>query len=296
MASGKRAAPRRPAGVVPASARQMATKRLREDERMASVASAARAGLGKEGSQKTFAPIRTTRISEEIGVRIRRQIATGELQPGDRLPTERELAEAFMVSRMAVREGMRNLEAAGLIVLRKGRNGGAFVSNGSAKLVTQSMQDMLDLGRATLPMLLEARLYVMDAVVRLACQRARPLDLTALEANLSETEALTRSGRFEDRTFLAIGFNRILAEATGNHILTALVEALSEVVRHFVALAGMRTHDPVLRMRRALIDQIAAKDVEGAATTMADYLKGLHVHLEENQHVQALRSRALKGV
>jgi GntR family transcriptional repressor for pyruvate dehydrogenase complex len=226
-----------------------------------------------------FCPIRLPRISETIGERVRQQIAAGDLRPGDRLPTERELAEMFAVSRMAVREGLRNLELSGLIVLRKGRHGGAFVSNDSAKLVTQSIRDMIDLGRASLPMLTETRRHIMDAVVRLACQRATPQHFAALEANLATTEALTAEGRFAERTWTAIEFNRLLAEATGNHILCAIVAALSEVLRQFVELAGRRPHDPVLETRRKLIDELKAGDADAAAATMSHYLDGLEKHL-----------------
>ena len=55
--------------------------------------------------------------------------------------------------------------------------------------------------------------------------------------------------------------------------------ALSEVLRHFVALAGLRTHDPVVETRRALIEQIRARDAASAAATMAEYLEGLERHL-----------------
>jgi len=227
-----------------------------------------------------FSPIKTRRISEEIGARIREQIAAGELRPGDQLPTERELAEMFAVSRMAVREGMRNLEVAGLIALRKGRHGGAFVSEGSPKLVTQSIRDMLDLGRASLQMLMEARRHIMAIVLRLACERATVEDLAALERNTDETEALTQAGRFDERTYTAIEFNRLLAEATRNQILCAIVEALSEVLRHFVASAGVRPHDPVVAMRRALILQIRARDADAAVAVMTTYLAGLETYLQ----------------
>ena len=226
-----------------------------------------------------FGPIRQPRISETIGDRVRQQIAAGELAAGDRLPTERELAEMFAVSRMAVREGLRNLEVAGLITLRKGRHGGAFVSDGSARLVTQSIRDMIDLGRASLPMLTEARRHVMDSVVRLACERATAADFEAMEANLAITEALSAEGRFAERTYTAIEFNRLLAEATGNHILCAIVAGLSEVLRQFVELAGRQPHDPVLDTRRTLIRQLRARDPDAATATMAGYLDGLETHL-----------------
>ncbi len=230
-------------------------------------------------STAAFAPIRLPRISETIGERVRQQIASGDLRPGDRLPTERDLAAMLAVSRMAVREGLRNLEVSGLIVLRKGRHGGAFVSDDSAKLVTQSIRDMIDLGRASLPMLTETRRHVMAAVVRLACQRAGTAHFAALEANLATTRALTAEGRFAERTWTAIEFNRLLAEATGNHILCAIVAALSEVLRQFVELAGRQPHDRVLETRRQLIDQLKAGDADAAAATMSHYLDGLEQHL-----------------
>ncbi|RDJ97361.1 FadR/GntR family transcriptional regulator [Paraburkholderia lacunae] len=240
-----------------------------------------------------FGPITTRRISEEISARIRQQIASGALPPGTRLPTERELSEQFAVSRMAVREGMRTLEVAGLIIMKKGRHGGAFVNESSAKLVTQQIRDMIDLGRASLPMLMEARLMVMDMVVRLACERATAADFRAMEANLEKTQMLTEAGRFEERTFTAIEFNKLLADATRNDILGALVEGLSEVLRHFIVVTGPQPIDSVVPTRRKLIDQIRARDSNGAAVTMGQYLEDIHSYLiRQSRNTAARKSRA----
>ncbi|WP_321818717.1 MULTISPECIES: FadR/GntR family transcriptional regulator [unclassified Paraburkholderia] len=228
---------------------------------------------------EAFTPISTRRISEEINAQIRQQIASGALPPGSRLPSERELAEQFAVSRMAVREGMRTLESAGLITMKKGRHGGAFVSEGSAKLVTQQIRDMLELGRATLPMLMEARLMVMDVVVRLACERATAADFRAMEANLEKTVELTEAGRLVDRTFTAIEFNKILADCTRNDIIGALVEGLSDVLRHFIVLAGPQPFSSVVDTRHKLIEQMRARDADGAALTMRRALEDISTYL-----------------
>jgi DNA-binding FadR family transcriptional regulator len=100
-----------------------------------------------------------------------------------------------------------------------------------------------------------------------------------MEANLETTEMLTEAGRFEDRTSTAIEFNKPLADATRNYILGALVEGLSEVLRHFIVLAGPPPHDSVLPSRRRLIEQIRARDADGAAATMHNYLEDVHSHL-----------------
>jgi DNA-binding FadR family transcriptional regulator len=226
-----------------------------------------------------FQPIRTRRIFEEICHKIRQQIMSGELQPGDRLPPERELSEMFAVSRTAVREALRSLEIAGLVELRKGSKGGAFILDSSVGLVAQSIQDMLDFGRASLANLLEARLMIQDIVVPIACKRATATDIAALEANIDETEALTRAGRFEERTFKAVEFNTILARATGNYLLAAIVEAISEILRAFFAVAGPPPHDPLIASRREFIAHLKARRPAEAARSMRSYLEQVHDHL-----------------
>src|SRR5258708_20009789 len=74
-----------------------------------------------------FGPIKPKRVFEEICERIRNELSSGALRPGDKLPPERELAEQFGVSRTAVREAFRSLERSGLIGLQKGAKGGAFI-------------------------------------------------------------------------------------------------------------------------------------------------------------------------
>lgn len=244
------------------------------------------------GADASFDPIKRRRISEEISAQVRKQIAAGKLTPGDRLPSERELASAFGVSRMAVREGMRNLEVAGLVTLRKGRYGGAFIADNGVRIVSQSMQDMIDLGRASLEMLMEVRQHMMDVVVRLACVRATQADFDALEKNIDRTEELTREGRFEERTFAAIEFNNLLAEATGNYIFRTMVESLSVVLRHWVALAGIRKHDPVIASRRKLLEQLRKRQKEAAAATMRVYLEELNEHLVRSRREQLARGAA----
>ena len=230
-------------------------------------------------SPPSFKPVRSRRIFEEICASVRQQLITGEIKPGDRLPAERDLAEQFAVSRTAVREAMRALEIAGIVVLRNGRHGGAFITEAGAGQVTRSFQDMLDFGRVSLAKLLEARLLVMDVVVRAACARMTAGDVAKLESNVADTVALTEAGAHEERTLKAVEFSTLLADATGNPVLSAVLEAMASVIRGFVVIAGPPPHDPLVESRRRLIGQLANGDVEAACATMRAYLTDLNEHL-----------------
>src|SRR3954454_11434976 len=129
-------------------------------------------------------PVRPVRSFDDVVRQLRQLIYGGAVRVGERLPSERALAEQFQVSRNMVREGLRTLESAGLIELRLGRNGGAFVSSGRPQFVTQSLQDMLRLGAFTLDDLAEARSWLSTTIVRAAAERATSADLDRLASNV----------------------------------------------------------------------------------------------------------------
>lgn len=246
---------------------------------------------------RTFRPIKTRRIFEEICDSIREKLVSGELKAGDRLPSERELSEMFNVSRVALREAIRSLEIAGIVELRKGSKGGAFITRSGVGQVTRTFRDMLDFGGVSLATLLEARLLVMDAVVRVACERTSAADIEKLSRNVAETVELTRQGLYEERTLKAVEFSTLLANSTGNQVMSAILEAMASVIRRFVLIAGPPAHDPVIASRLQLIEQIKAKDTKGACETMRSYLTKLNAHLlnTEKARLRSDASRRLRS-
>ena len=145
---------------------------------------AAKAKGTDDKTRPAFGPVKTRRVFEEICDQIRREVAAGTLRPGDKLPAERELALQFGASRTAVREALRSLEIAGVVGLQKGVKGGAFILDGNPTAVTQSIHDMLALGRISLDNLTEARMLTEQVVIRLACERATEEDFDALDRNI----------------------------------------------------------------------------------------------------------------
>src|SRR6185295_16727386 len=93
---------------------------------------------------------RRGRLSAEIARRIQQGIGDGSLAPGERLPAERELAQKLEVSRVSVREAYRSLAELGLLEIKRGSEGGAFISDVDHQPVTKSLSMMLRLGRTSL--------------------------------------------------------------------------------------------------------------------------------------------------
>ncbi|PHQ69388.1 MAG: GntR family transcriptional regulator [Sneathiella sp.] len=239
-----------------------------------------------------FGPIQPKRIFEEICDRVRGQIANGKLCPGDKLPSERDLAEQFKVSRTAVREALRSLENSGLIQLRKGAKGGAFIIEGNQTL-TRSLEDMISIGRITLADLTEARVLIQEVIVRLVCERATEEDFLALERDLDTVEQLTREGRLHEKVSYSINFYKVLAEITKNQVIIILIDSLTQILRRMIRLFELDVALDLVRTRRAFMRHLRAHDADSAIKEMTVHLNVLHDHLEQAQRKAMLRAAAL---
>lgn len=231
-----------------------------------------------------FEPIQTRRTFEEICDRIRARLTSGELKPGDKLPPERELAQQLGVGRNALREALRSLEIAGILELRKGVKGGAFIRSGDTARMDAVVQDMFSLGSISMAELAEARLHVQELVVRMACERAREADLQALEANIDRTEEMTESGRFLDRVECSREFYRLLGAATGNAVMAMMVQSITELLMKFVyarVAAGGKPQPRLVATRREFLAALRARDAERATRLMRSHLEATHSMLQE---------------
>ena len=94
-----------------------------------------------------FKPLDKSRLSLQVSRQLRKSIFGGEFQPGQRLPNERALAETFGTSRIIVREAIWDLKKSGLVEVKRGAHGGAFVQEMRHDAVTSVMRDMASLGR-----------------------------------------------------------------------------------------------------------------------------------------------------
>jgi DNA-binding FadR family transcriptional regulator len=219
-----------------------------------------------------FPRVRGNRPADEIITQIRAHIAAQTLRRGDRLPSERELAQQFQVSRNSVRQALRALVGLGLLNIRKGAAGGAFIAEGGGEAVMAGLADMYSLGTIRPEHLTEVRILVGVEVAKLACERCTLEDIAALEANVVLAEQAVRSRDTERRTQINLEFHRMLARMTRNPILVTLTDAVSLITEQFVKEIGPSSNQAVMPLRRRLLHHLRTRNAPAAAQEMRNHL------------------------
>lgn len=233
--------------------------------------------------------VRTRRVFEDVCAQIRTQIENGALQPGQRLPSDRALAEQFNISRGGVREALRSLEVAGLVEARSGVNGGFFIRESGSHGVTQAFRDMLGLNQVTVRTLTEARIEITNVAISMACRNATEAELDAIHEDIEHHARLFREGRASRDSKEVTLFYHLLAQATHNDVIVAIVDALSENLRVQLARLGPQPHHEMVPARRKVLKLLRERDGEAACAAMTAYFRKLDRYLEEGGGMTAAR-------
>ena len=130
-------------------------------------------------------PIRVPTAADEVADRLVTAVALGAFVPGDRLPVERELARLLGVARSTVREALSRLRLAGLVEVRRGRAGGAYVLESWTSESAAAVRRTLEHQQPELDDLLDLRARVEELVARAAAERRTPTDVADLEEALA---------------------------------------------------------------------------------------------------------------
>jgi GntR family transcriptional regulator, transcriptional repressor for pyruvate dehydrogenase complex len=232
--------------------------------------------VATESLQTTFSRIRREpRLSDRVAGLLLETIVAHDLQPGDRLPSERELGEQFGVSRTVIREAVRALAAKGLIEARSGS--GLRVAAVDASAVSESMSLYLRGGTVEYPKVHEVRRLLEVEIAGLAAERATEAALKRMRKLCEQMEAAL--GDVERAARLDLAFHRAIATATRNELylllLDSIGEALLEIRRNNLQTGAA---PETVRAHRQIVDRIAAKDAAGARRAMAEHLDQVEKH------------------
>lgn len=236
--------------------------------------------------QEMFNPVNVNRVSQVIVDQIKLLIRDGRLTPGDRLPSERELCQRFGVSRVTVREALRVLEASGLLTIRVGARGGAFLTTPSAERLGEGLADLMSLAPLTASNVTEARIVVELGILPLAVERATDEDVAALFAMVEEAERAVDTDAYTIE--MSAAFHIRVAECTHNPAIEMLVQSfhgpmlMSLAESHSSAPMGHRGTDE----HRELAQAIKDRDLAAARAVMTSHLDrtARRVRHEEGSH------------
>ncbi|MHC5653774.1 transcriptional regulator NanR [Stappia sp. ICDLI1TA098] len=228
------------------------------------------------------------KLSDQVLERLLEMITSGELAPGELMPSERDLMERFGVGRPAVREALQSLDTMGLISISHGER--ARVAALSAETVMRQIDGVARLLLSTSPdslaHLKAARRFFEIGMVRTAAAKARPGDI----ADLRELAARQRASLGDAEAFIAadIAFHRRIAMLSGNPIFVAVSDAMLNWLFNYHAdvLIWTGAETTTLNEHDRILDCLAAGDADGAAEAMGRHLDrsaGLYLHHEEAQ-------------
>lgn len=227
----------------------------------------------------TIEHIQRRKISHEVLDRLLLRIRAGEWAPGDQLPSERDLMEAYGVGRPAVREAMQAMERSGIVEILHGERARVVVPTADLLIeqIAGGAQHLLRMQPDMLGHMKDARLFLESGLCRQAAERATPADIARLRQRLDEHRAaLVETELFVHSDMM---FHREIAIIAGNPIFPAIVEALfswaSEYHQTIVRAPGAEqiTLDEHLR----IFEAIAANDPVAATQAMHDHLTRANV-------------------
>lgn len=220
-----------------------------------------------------FSPIRTERIYQKIVDQIRGMLQAGQLNPGDRLPSEREIAEQLQVSRPAVREAFSALEMMGLIEVRPGE--GTFVKSGDVITPFALLLSMEgDTQQAS--EMMEIRLPLEAQAASLAATRATPEELAKIEQCLSRMERdalgddLGEGADWEFHMAIVLASHNSLLVRVMFHLQDALKVSVETARHRLFRIKGMP--EQLLAEHRAIYEAIRDGDPERARGAMMQHI------------------------
>ncbi len=210
-------------------------------------------------------------ISSEVTRRLLDYLTSGQIQPGERLPSERQLAETLGVGRSHVRQAIKSLAVLGLIDVRQGD--GTYLKRTDSPLLPLAIEWGLLLGAKQSRDLVEARSYLEVVVAELAASRRTDEQLASMRTQL---EIMQRTADNEEFVEADVAFHLHITEAAGNRSLLQMMRSIRSLLEVWISRVA---HAPGSRPatwaeHAAVFEAIARGDPAGARAAMEGHMAG----------------------
>ncbi len=215
--------------------------------------------------------VKKTRIYEDVVSQIHELIKDGRLKAGDQLPSERELAETFKVSRTSVREALRALETQGLMVTRTGM--GTFVADLPTESLVELLAKLLIEAKDALADVFEMRKLIEPQIASLAAERASKSDIEGMREILKKQRDQISQGVMAVEADTEFHFS--IGQATQNQALQKLVSGLMELLSHSreESLQTPGRSEDSLASHERILSAIENHDRNGARKAMLNHIE-----------------------
>jgi GntR family transcriptional regulator, transcriptional repressor for pyruvate dehydrogenase complex len=219
-----------------------------------------------------FESFRRNKVYEEVARQIE-QLILKKLQPGDKLPSERELAETLSVSRSSIRDAVRSLELMGMVEPRQGA--GTIVREPSFNSLVSPLANTLKRKQELVAELLDFRKMLEPPLAARAAQRVSPEEITEMEEILDRQESKLRKG--ESTIAEDSEFHYAIALACGNSVVLKVLDTLMDLLRHSRERSLQREGRPQksLAGHRRVLAAIKRRDAEAAKQAMRRHIEAV---------------------
>src|SRR5258708_28496995 len=208
----------------------------------------------------------------EVAERIRATIFKDKLALFQRMPSERDLAAQFGVSRVVVREAIRTLETSGLVTVKKGPKGGIFVTQDYERPIVDTITNLLAGGEATLDNLFEMRLLIEPYAAARVAESGSEADFAMLESKIAAAhpepapDPTVRHPYIDfHRQIIRLAHNPLLA-IVGETVLLVLYDRVKAVLSAETTEVGLIIHQQLVNAYRnrhpTQARQIMSQDIE----------------------------------
>ncbi len=219
-----------------------------------------------------FETVKASRISENIAEQIREAILDGKLKIGDQLPSEKDFANHFGVSKSSLREAYRVLEAYGLLEIRQGMSGGAFIKQVDITTIKDSLVNYFFFQNPGLREYTEIRTFIEPQVVRICAEKITAEDIEYLENNILAMEQEPDGKNFISD--LDIAFHKKLVDITENKIISLVVETIQTALINIKRM--VHTDEQFLKMvcegHKKIVAALKEHDPEKASKAMLKHI------------------------
>ena len=227
--------------------------------------------MNEETSLDSKSGFTRTNVFDYTVKRLQKMIDDGNLRPGEKLPSERELVAQFSISRSVVREALRVLEAQGLVAIQQGK--GVYVQRPGLQTVLQPVQRLLKDGSITLQNLMQARYILEPEIVKIASKMINETQLLRLEQEYHE---MIKYLDYPEKYLEADkNFHSLLVSCTGNPVLVIMMWPIITMFNGFIELLYQVPGTPqkVFTAHDTILKALRDHDPEAAAAAMRSHLQ-----------------------